>query len=717
MYNPIVNSTQSASALNPKLLSDLRAIVGEKGVLTLQADVHLYSYDAALDRSQPSAVVLPETPDQVPQIVKVLANHKKPFVARGAATSLCGGPVPLKGAVVIGLSRLQSIGRLDKVRKEIAVEAGVINLKLQQTLEPLGLFFPPDPGSQKACTIGGNVATNAGGPHCLKYGVTSHYVVGMEIVLPDGSVLHLRVEDPGYDIVGFLVGSEGTLGIATRFRLKVIPKPVVVRTALVAFDSIEAAIKAVTEIIAAGLNPATLEAMDRTVVEAVEAFTQAGYPQAEAVLLIEVDGDKVQELDEQMQKIEEICRANACGEFRFAKSDAERAKLWEGRRGAYPAMARLAPNVLVEDGAVPRTKLPQALAEIKKIAEEFDLRVALLFHAGDGNLHPQIIFDERDVEHTKIVKEAGYRMLKACVDLGGTISGEHGIGLDKREAMKWLFTRETLMLFRRLKNIFDPENLCNPDKLIPLISKAPAAPPPEDFEFKVSPDGSVSPTDEAEMVRVVQQLARKKSLFGIGGMESKFRVKENLVLRTINLNKVLDFDPANLTVTVQSGAPLEGVRAAVEKEGRYLWVFGGGTVGGTVATRASAVPPLRDLILGMRVLLPTGEIAVLGAKTMKNVAGYDVAKLLIGSFGTLGVILDVTFRLFPYAAKENKVERARPFVLKDLHRKIKKAFDPNAILSPRTCGLTESDLPNLEKDIPDPFRGGQVGNIGDRFWL
>jgi len=713
----VVKPTPVVSTLNPKLIGELQAIVGEKSVLFQPADLHLYSYDAALDRATPSAVVLPSTPEQVTQVIRLLAIHKRPFVARGAATSLCGGPVPLKNAVVIGMSRLQNIGRFDKTRREIAVEAGVVNLKLQQALEPMGMFFPPDPGSQKACTIGGNAATNAGGPHCLKYGVTSHYVVGMEIVLPDGTPVHVRVEDPGYDIVGFFVGSEGTLGVATRFRLKVIPKPVVVRTALVSFNTIEDCIQSVTDIIAAGLNPATLEAMDRTVVEAVEAFIQAGYPQAEAVLLVEVDGDKVEELDNQMKSIEEICVRNGSQEFRYAKSEAERVKLWDGRRGAYAAMARLAPNVLVEDGAVPRTKLPQALAEIKKIAEELDLRVALLFHAGDGNLHPQIIFDERNAEHTKVVKEAGYRMLKACVDLGGTISGEHGIGIDKREAMRWVFTRETLMLFRRLKNIFDPENLCNPDKLIPLVSKAPPLPPPDDIEFKVGQDGSVVPADEAEMIRIVSQFARKKTLFGIGGSESRFRVKENLVIRTSLLNKVLDFDPANLTITVQSGAPLEAVRKSVEAEGRYLWVFGGGTVGGAVATRASVAPPLRDLILGMRILLPTGEIAVMGAKTMKNVAGYDVPKLLLGSFGTLAVILDVTFRLYPYASKESAVAKVRPFILKDMHRRIKKAFDPESILSPRTCGLTETDLPNIETEIADPFRGGGVGNHGDRFWL
>lgn len=712
--------------LNLSLIDQLKQIVGEKNLLSNPADLYLYSFDSALDRSMPAAVVLPETPDQVALVVKLLSKNKRAFVARGAATSLCGGPVPMQGAVVIGLAKLNRIGKFDKEKREAVVEPGVVNLKLQQTVAPAGLFYAPDPGSQKACTIGGNVATNAGGPHCLKYGVTSQFVMGLDWVFPEGQQLHVKVEDPGYDVVGFLVGSEGTLGIATRVRLKLLPAPKVVRTMLVSFPSIEDAIQSVTDIIAGGLLPATLEAMDKTTIMAVEAFSHAGYPtDAEAVLLIEVDGDTEPDLDRQVDDIHAHCQKNNRIEFRFAKTDAERMKLWEGRRGAYPAMARLAPNVLVEDGAVPRTQLPEALKRIKQIAREADLRVALLFHAGDGNLHPQIVFDERDQAKTRIVKEAGQKMLKVCVDLGGTISGEHGIGTDKREAMRWLFTRETLSLFRRLKNVFDPENLCNPDKLIPLVGKtaAPAAPEPEAAlveRVAVSPEGGVAPGSEEELIGMVKRLAAQKTMFGIQGAQTKYVSQENTVLSTSKLDKIIEFDRANLTLTVQAGALVDKVRAEIEKENRFLWMASPGTFGGAIATRASALPAVRDLILGMRVLLPTGEVVKLGAKTMKNVAGYDAAKLLIGSWGTLGIILDVTFRLFPYAAPQLLSDaEARPFVFRDVHKKIKKAFDPDNILSIRMTNLTDADI----QAAPKGARARQMSqeeksfkSIEERFW-
>lgn len=715
------------SSITPQLLQQLTQIVGEKWVLTQPGDLYLYSFDSALDRAMPSAVVLPETPDQVALVVRVLSQSKKPFVARGAATSLCGGPVPLHGAVVIALARLNRIGKLEKEKREIVVEPGVVNLKLQEAVASAGLFYPPDPGSQKACTIGGNVATNAGGPHCLKYGVTTNFVLGLDVIFPDGQQVQLRVEDPGYDMVGFFVGSEGTLGLATRIRLKLLSKPKLVRTMLASFPSIEEAIQAVTDIISGGLLPATLEAMDKTTVTAVEAFVHAGYPvDAEAVLLIEVDGNDTHDLDDQVKRIEAHCQKNNRLEFRFAKDEAERTKLWEGRRGAYPAMARLAPNVLVEDGAVPRTQLPEALRQIKKIAADAGLRVALLFHAGDGNLHPQIVFDERDIAQTKIVKEAGTKMLKACVDLGGTISGEHGIGMDKREAMKWLFSRETLSLFRRLKNTFDPENLCNPDKLIPLIGNVAAAPSDvqpttPDSQFSIALNSVITTANEEEMIRAVKSLIKEKARFGITGTQTKYISSETVLISTASLSRILELDRGNLTLTVQGGVLVEPLRAQVEKENLYLWAKGVGTVGGAVATKSGVAPVIRDLILGMRILLSTGDVVQLGAKTMKNVAGYDAAKLMIGSWGTLGIILDVTFRLFPYPATELRVdENPRPFVFREIHKKIKKAFDPASLLSMSMTTLTEKDIAAHPKG--DPRIDQQVGKdssfktIVDKFW-
>ncbi len=720
--------TALVTPISTELRQQLINIVGEKWVLTKPADLYLYSFDSALDRAMPSAVVLPETPDQVALVVRLLYKSKRAYVARGAATSLCGGPVPMQGAVVVALPRLTKIGKLDKERQEISVEPGVVNLKLQKTVAPDGLFYAPDPGSQKACTLGGNVATNAGGPHCLKYGVTSNFVVGLDWVFPDGVFQRLAITDPGYDVVGFLVGSEGTLGVAAKIRLKLLKMPAAIRTMLVSFGSIEEAIQSVTDIIADGVLPATLEAMDKTTVNAVEAFAHAGYPiDAEAVLLIEVDGQTAAELDAQVKRIEELCKQNNSKEFRFAKDEVERQRLWEGRRGAYPAMARLAPNVLVEDGAVPRTMLPEALKQIKQIAQDAGLRVALLFHAGDGNLHPQIVFDERDAKQTRIVKEAGQRMLKVCVDLGGTISGEHGVGIDKREAMRWLFKRETLLLFRRLKIAFDAENICNPDKLIPLVGKGEATPPPpiettDELVAPVSEEGALVPRDEKELIDLVRKLARRKAPFAVQGSGSKYRVRENTVFSTASLNQVTEFDAANLTLTVQGGAIVDAVRAAVEKEKRYLWASGRGTVGGMIATRSSIFPAIRDSILAMRVLLPNGDVVQLGAKTMKNVAGYDAGKLMIGSWGTLGILLDVTFRLFPYPAPKFLVNSSpRPFVFKDYHKKIKKAFDPDLLLSNRMAMFSAADIEAAPKGQKQEeganLSDQQMKSYQDKFWM
>jgi FAD/FMN-containing dehydrogenase len=332
---------------------------------------------------------------------------------------------------------------------------------------------------------------------------------------------------------------------------------------------------------------------------------------------------------------------------------------------------------------------------------------------------------------TARVKEAGYKMLKACVELGGTISGEHGIGIDKREAMKWLFSRETLLLFRRLKNAFDPDNLCNPDKLIPLISKQQLGAPSGEVvqierEVAESVEGAETPTEEKGMLELLQKYAIDKTMFGVQGAGTKHKVRETRVIKMTSLNRVLDFDRGNLSLTIQAGVSAAEARATVEKEGQYLWVAGEGTIGGILATGASVAPPLRDLILGMRVALPTGEVVNLGAKTMKNVAGYDAAKLLLGSWGTLGIILDVTFRLFPYAAPELRAVKPQPFVLRPLHKKIKLAFDPYGIMAPRTAGLSTENIAALgkkgaaapEAKGPDLSEEEKVfKKLEDKFWV
>ena len=661
-------------------LRTLREAAGAERVLWRDLDLALYSYDSAIDRAFPSAVVLPETAEQVSETVRACSKLGLPFVARGAGTNLCGGTIPLHGAVVIAPTRMKRILSIDPERRVAVVEPGLPNLYLKKALEPYGLFYAPDPASQKACTIGGNIGTNAGGPHCLKYGVTSQHVLGLQAVLPDGEIVELEVGQSGCDLTGLFVGSEGTLGVVTRATLNLVTTLPKVETMLVAFPSLEAAIQTVTDIVSDGIIPATLEAMDKITVNAVEAFVHAGYPtDAEAVLLIEVDGGS--ELAGQVEDIRRICLRNGAGEFRLAKDAREREKLWEGRRGSYPAMARLAPNVLVEDGAVPRNLLPEASRRIRAIAREKNLHMALLFHAGDGNLHPQILFDERDEAQTKIVKQAGYEMLKACVELGGSISGEHGIGIDKREAMRWLFTPQTLRLFRRIKQAFDPDNRCNPDKLIPLAEGD--VPGKIDPVTPVAAESPAAPPGEAELRGIlVAWSSRKRKIFVRGsGSRSAAPPSGASELRTDRLSRILEHDEQNFTVTVQAGMRVDELQTVLNQKKQKVLLAPGGTVGGALAVHAAQSPRLRDQVLGLRVALADGSIVDFGGKVMKNVAGYDGTRLCLGSRGTLGAIVSATLKTFPlsYPEQVRALAEDKTPGPAGLQAKIKRAFDPDGV--------------------------------------
>ncbi|MBI2118909.1 MAG: FAD-binding protein [Elusimicrobia bacterium] len=690
-------------------LKDFQRIVGENNVLYKEIALRLYSYDAALDRAYPTAVIFPENKEQISAIVKICYKNKIPFVARGAGTNLCGGTIPLQQAVVIAPTRMNKIISIDPEKKCAVVEPGVPNLFLKKALEPYRLYYAPDPASQKACTIGGNIGTNAGGPHCLKYGVTSQHVLALEMVLPNGEITELKVLQKGYDLVGLMVGSEGTLGIVTQATLNLLTLPAKVETMLVSFPSLEAAIQTVTDIISSGIIPATLEAMDKITVQAVEAFIHAGYPtNAEAVLLIEVDGGE--EIHEDVTKIRELCKKNLCQEFRLAQNKLEREKLWEGRRGSYPAMARLSPNVLVEDGAVPRNKLPLAQHRIRKIAEENNLNLSLIFHAGDGNLHPQILFDERNLEETKKVKKAGTDMLKVCIDLGGTISGEHGIGMDKKEAMRWLFTQETLELFRRIKQAFDPDNLCNPDKLIPTKDAKEVLFREQKNQKKISendlllpskketnPITQTSPTflvpkDEKEACSFLKNiwLDQKKVLIqGLGNSLKKHSLTPDILFCTKNLNKILEHDVENFTVTVEAGIKVGDLQNILyEKRQKILFSSLEKSVGGTLALNLNQTPFLRDQLLGIKLALADGNVVQFGAKVMKNVAGYDAGKLLLGARGGLGVILSVILKTFPLnypiqaqpkPDQREIVENNIPENMLEIYKKIKNSFDPKGI--------------------------------------
>lgn len=456
--------------MDAKIREKMQQIAGKDNVLWKDTDLQVYSYDAGLDKGKAGLVVFPSDGQQVAEIVKVLYENGLSYVARGSGTNLTGGTIPLNDGTVIEISRMNRILEMDLANERVIVEPGIFNLTLQNALAEKGYYYAPDPASQKVSTLGGNVGENSGGPHCLKYGVTSNHVLGAEVVLPNGEITWIgskSLDAPGPDIMGLLVGSEGTLGIATKIVCRIMRQPERVVTMLAVFKEIEAAGQTVSDIIADGIIPATLEIMDNVVIRAVEASVHAGYPiDAEAVLIIELDG-LTDGMDEQMKRIVEICEQDGAVSHRMAKDANERNELWMGRRNAFGAVARVRPAYLVCDGTVPRTELPKALAAVKAIGKKYNLAIGNVFHAGDGNLHPLIMFDDRDADELARVQKAGSEILKACADLGGTISGEHGIGIEKLSDMKFIFTDADINMMRGISLAIDPKGLCNTGKLIP----------------------------------------------------------------------------------------------------------------------------------------------------------------------------------------------------------------------------------------------------------
>lgn len=463
---------QTRTSLDPSVLARLREAVGDDGVLTGADRLVVYESDGLTQyRHPPGAVVLPRTTDELAAVVRTLHEAELPFVPRGAGTGLSGGALALDGAVIVGTARMNRILELDPGNRRARVQPGVVNSHLTRAARPHGLYYAPDPSSQSACTLGGNVAENSGGPHCLKYGVTTRYVTGLTVILPDGERVELggMASDPGEpDLVGAFVGSEGCFGVAAEIEVALLPLPEGVRTLLAIFRDLEEAGTAVTRIMGAGLLPAALEIVDGETIRAVEAsIFAAGYPvDAAAALVVEFDG--VEEgLDAEVEEAARRCREAGATEVRTASSEAERAALWQGRKKAFGAMGRIAPDLLVQDATVPRTRLPEVLAKIGEIGRRHRLTVANVFHAGDGNLHPNLLFDRRDPDELARVEAASKEIMQVCVDAGGTITGEHGVGLDKRRYMPLIHSPEVLDAMARVKGVFDPSGRCNPGKVLP----------------------------------------------------------------------------------------------------------------------------------------------------------------------------------------------------------------------------------------------------------
>ncbi len=452
------------------LVAELRAACGDQHVLTAHDDLRTYESDGLLQyAAMPGVVVLPANTAEVARVVRACHDTQTPWVARGAGSGLSGGALPVQQGVVIALTRMRSILDVDLVNQRVVCEPGVTNLAISQAVGPTH-FYPPDPSSQIVCSIGGNVAENSGGAHCFKYGFTTNYVTALEIVLTDGQVLTLggaELDLPGYDLLGAFVGSEGTLGVATKITVRVVPTPESVRTLVAFFDSTHAAGDAVSAIVSGGMVPGAIEMMDNLSIGASEQMAHAGWPlDAGAALLVELDGSQA-ECDTQLQDVQRICGEAGANEIRMASDEAERATFWKMRKAAFPAMGRVSPHYYVQDSVIPRTRLSEVLERIEELATEYGLRVGNVFHAGDGNLHPLVCYDGNTPGEAERAEELAGEIVIACVQLGGSITGEHGIGVDKKRYMPKMFAEDDLAAFQKLRCAFDPDGLANPGKVMP----------------------------------------------------------------------------------------------------------------------------------------------------------------------------------------------------------------------------------------------------------
>jgi glycolate oxidase len=642
-----------------ELLQSLRELYPPERLLTDPARVAPYESDALTAfRCRPEAVVLPETRAEVVETVRACHRGRVPFVARGSGTSLSGGSLPVAGGIVIGLNRLNRILRLDRDERVAVVEPGVINAHVSRAAATHGLFYAPDPSSQSICTIGGNIAFNSGGAHCLKHGMTASHVLGVEAVLPDGEVVRLGsggADPAGPDWLGGFVGSEGLFGIALEATLRLLPVPEATHTVLAAYDDLRAAGEAVASVVAAGLLPVAMEIMDALAIEAAESSVRPGYPAVPALLIVELDGERAC-VDEDVARLAEVIRASGATEVRATEDPAERALIWKGRKSAFSAVGWLAPDYIVQDGCVPRTRLGEALEEIGRLAERAGVRVANVFHAGDGNLHPLILFDGREPGAVERAEALAGEILDLCVRLGGSITGEHGIGVEKRDYLPRMFAPADVAAMRRIHRAVDPLELANPGKMFPVESEPERAGSDPVSELERGRDDSVS-----DAIRALQDAVRAhpRVLPRGGGTKPALSTPPEGVVPLVvsGLRGIVEYDPDELTITALAGTPVRVVQEALAAHGQHLpfdppLSRAGATLGGVVAAGTSGPGRfrhggVRDFIIGARFVDGTGALVGGGGRVVKNAAGFDLPRLMVGSMGRLGVLVELAFKVFP----------------------------------------------------------------------
>ena len=656
-----------------QLADNLRAIVGRENVLSQPDELLVYECDGLPQhKHRPRAVVFPASTEETSAIMRELARANVPFTPRGAGTGLSGGALALNAGVVIEFARMRKILRIDVENRLAVVQPGVVNLHVSRAVAPYGLYYVPDPSSQPSCTIGGNIAESAGGIHCLKYGTTTDHVLGCRVVLAGGEVVDLGFNAEDYDLLGTFVGSEGTFGIATEATLRLTQSPPAVRTLLAEFGEVDDASHAVSAIIAAGVMPAALEMMDHEIIRAVEqsVFAAGLPPDAGAALLIELDGIEAG-LDDEARKVTSICMEYGARNCRLARDETERKKLWAARKGAFGAIGRISPDSMIQDAVVPRSRLPEVLRAAYEISARHQLRIANVFHAGDGNLHPLICFDSRSPDQVRRVKEAGRELMEVCVAAGGTITGEHGVGLDKRELLPLVFSEADMNAMLSVRAAFDPLRLCNPGKIIPMLRGCGEASavatesepqirrivhssehPQEPASFESV--SSVFPSSTEEVSQLMKYAFAKRLTVSVGGAT-------DLVIHTDRLNRIIEHEPADLIAVAQAGVTLTAFNEKLSENGQWLPLDppndGRATLGGVVATGLGGAQQFgygrpRGSVIGMTVVLADGSVIKAGGRVVKNVAGYDLCKLFTGSYGTLGIITELIFKLRPRPARE-----------------------------------------------------------------
>ncbi len=651
--------------LKKSVLDSLMTLLPKGQVFADRAALIAYEVDAGMDKGVPEGVVFPRSTEEVMLIARWASEHGVPLVARGAGTGLSGGAVADRGGLIMEFVHMQSILDVDAPGRSALVEPAMINLRLDERAKEFDLYFPPDPASQRASTIGGNVAENSGGPHCFKYGVTTNYVTGMEVVLSDGRRMRVggRARDyPEYDFCGLLTGSEGMLGLITAISVRLLRNPPAVKTLLAVFDSLSLAGDAVSAVISAGLVPATMEMMDQNIVRIIEPFAHANLPlDAEAVLIIEFDGYP-ESLDAQADEVIQILKQYGGHNMRVARDEEERSKIWLARKSAGGAIAREAPAYYTVDITVPRSRLTEMLTQVDKICTAYNIRFGQLFHAGDGNLHPMLLVPEPDDQDLLArVHAAAQAMVKCCVDMGGSLTGEHGVGIEKRQFMSLMHKNSELLAMWDVKQVFDPQGLLNPGKVFPHPAEnedGPFAGYAQAQSSQASPankqnlTGKIfTPTGAEDAAYYLQALSRAaRPVIITGARELPAPAAQ---ISTSALCGIKVYAPDDLYITVGSGTPLLEIQTFLAQHNKQLALsspWPEATLGGLVAANVNAPQrmrygAIRDNVLCATVALTDGRVIRTGRPLVKNVAGFDLTKAFVGSYGTLGLLTDLSLKI------------------------------------------------------------------------